>query len=653
MPDLKWYIRRARAMSGEEIAHRFRMELHKSNWRKLINENKLNEPVTIHWQALPKETAIQVDEALKTSEEAARLLEEAQAYLEHRWFYGGISNIREEVIDWHRDPASAIIAPRIFGFDINHRDETLVGNIKFTWEKSRHHHLTVLAAAYALTQDERYSAEIAHQILEWVDQNPYMVGVNWTHPLEQAIRLIAWIWCERLLRSSEHYERVFGQSSPIWLSIHQHQRFIEQTYSRGSSANNHLIGEMAGLFIAATVWPIFDDSKRWQELSHRILEREIINQTFASGINREMAFSYHIFALEFFLLAYAEAQQTGFRFSDQYTTLLKKTIEVMPLLTDYDQNLPRYGDGDEGMALQLQSRQERRDSWLLRAGKSLLGAQVDVSAHYGILAAALLGLDQTGADSKNILPDGSTAFEDAGVYLLTSKRNTPQEVFILADAGPHGYLSITAHAHADALSFTLSAGGKPILIDPGTYAYHTDHQWRSYFRGTRAHNTLMIDGLDQSTQQGAFLWTQKAETRVLHWKASPEGGELLAAHDGYQRFGVTHQRRLQLQGNHVTVEDALQGEGTHDVLICYHTAPECHVEQLDATTVSIMRDHIKVHLKLPEKSSVELIRGGGPDSGGWYSPEFGVKQETTSIFARISVSLSISLRTELEINYES
>ena len=57
------------------------------------------------------------------------------------------------------------------------------------------------------------------------------------------------------------------------------------------------------------------------------------------------------------------------------------------------------------------------------------------------------------------------------------------------------------HGHADALSITLSVGGKETLVDPGTYRYNGEPEFRKYFKGTRAHNTVTIDGLDQAVQE--------------------------------------------------------------------------------------------------------------------------------------------------------
>lgn len=643
MPDFNWYVRRLRAMSPEEIIHRTRMEVRKATWRRQIDGKSSSKPIKINWAKLDR-TPLNLS-LPKESDEARRLIEEADAYMNHEWFYGGMSGIKEETINWHGDPDSGIVAPMKFGFDINHRDETLVGNIKFTWEKSRHHHLNVLAIAYALTDDEKYSAEVADQILSWIEQNPYLVGVNWTHPLEQGIRLLAWLWCERLLRTSEHYERAFGENSPIWESIYQHQEFIEKTYSRGSSANNHLIGEMAGLFVAAVAYPIFDESAKWEALSRKVLEEEMVKQTFPSGVNRELAFSYHIFALEFFLLAMIEAENANRQFSPNFRAIITKYFNVMPHLTDYGRNLPQFGDGDEGMGIQLQGREERRDSWLYRIGRALVNADVPVPEE-GELASSILGFPDI--PEHNWQPaTQSLAYEDAGVYMLTSARGTDKEVFVMADAGPHGYLSITAHAHADALAFAMSVGGKKIFVDTGTFAYHTDEYWRKYFRGTSAHNTLMVDNLDQSTQQGSFLWTQKANTSVQQWQPDANGGELIASHDGYERIGIKHQRRLALDNNKLTIVDHVDGADAHDIALHFHLAPECDITQVSETEVEINQANIRIRMALPANTALKIVKGG--DSAGWYSPEFGVKQETHTIIATITHHLPLSLTTEVEI----
>src|SRR6185369_291003 len=162
----------------------------------------------------------------------------------------------------------------------------------------------------------------------------------------------------------------------------------------------------------------------------------------------------------------------------------------------------------------------------------LLGPQA--AAQFAALDSARTGLPQ-----RQQFPDG-------GYYVLGCELDSAREIRIVADAGPLGYLSIAAHGHADALSFTLSAGGRELLIDPGTFAYHTHQRWRDYFRGTIAHNTVRVDRQDQSLNAGNFLWLAHARARLVSFEVTPDEELWSAEHDGYARLQdpVLHRREL-------------------------------------------------------------------------------------------------------------
>lgn len=573
-----------------------------------------------------------------------RLLEEADSYLDHRWFFFGLDGVQEAEIDWQRDPASGKATLLKFSPRIDFRDPLAVGSIKNIWEKNRHHHLTILAEAYALTGAERYALEATDQILQWINDNPFLIGANWISPMECGIRLISWVWCERLLRTSSNYESVFGPEGPFWRSVYQHQAFIDHAFARGSSANNHVIGEMAGQFIVSAAWPFFPKSQAWRDRAAAILEEEIVKQTFPSGLNREQAFGYHLFVAEFFMIALYEAKQVGHEFSDQYKQLLRRMIEIVPHLTDVGGNLPRYGDGDDGMAVQLQALRDRRDTWLFDFGRLLLDADVP-SVGEPSLSARIAGYERIPA--KEILPPtGNKSFEDAGLYVFASERGTPKEIFVLFDAGPQGYLSQAAHGHADALSFTLSVGGNPVLVDPGTYCYHAESDWRAYFRGTHAHNTVMVDGQDQAVSSGVFLWSKKADAKVV--SRDLEQSTIIAEHDGYRhhRIGVIHQRKIVLQDNILTLTDELRGIGEHQLEWRFHFASDCEAV-LSGGVCDVVWPGGKTRLRLDP--TIDWTLAKGCVESGWLSPSFGVRKETFTLCGRLKKALPVSVMAAFEI----
>jgi len=583
------------------------------------------------------------------------LVREAEAYLDHLWLFFGLS-VQEKEIDWHRDPVSGLAPPRtVRGKDIDYRDPGRIGDVKRIWEKNRHHHLTVMALVYWLTGDERFSKETVTQLSSWLDQNPYPYGINWNQALEAGIRLIAWVWIERLLRGSVHHQVFFG-SHRFWEAVYRHQQFIEKERSFGSSANNHLIGEMAGLLVAATAWSHLPAAGRWRRIAQQALEEEILRQTFPSGLSREQAFEYHLFVTELLLLSLLEGDRRGEPFSETYRHRLRRMIEVIPQLLDVGGNLPRYGDGDGGKALQLQPMASPRLNWLLQVGRTRLQARVPSALlpgayDQGKLACWLLTGETrslAGEASEEVPIPGSVAFADAGIYVLAARRGTPDEIFVLADAGELGYLSTAAHGHADALSFTFSVGGVPIIVDPGTYTYYDpDPFWRAYFRGTAAHNTVVVDGKDQSQAAGPFLWTRKARAWVEEWENGEEGAHLLAAHDGYSPLGVIHRRELTLSGRSLLIVDRLEGSGSHEIALRFHLAPGAALRYLGDQTWEITRFKRRVLLRLPASLQVQVFYG--QREGGWFSPSFGEKEPSYTVEGRATLQLPVKMESTLEV----
>ncbi len=639
---LQWYWYRLQAMSPEEIAVRLKFSFNKKYWRNRSSWQAPQPKLQQHdwWQlcALPKEITL----------ENESLLQEAEDYLAGKYKLLNCT-FTESPLDWHLDPQSGKQPPLEFGLDLNYRDFEVAGNVKNIWEKNRHHHLSVIASAYALTKEEKYAAHLAEQLQSWLAQNPFPLGVNWTSSLELGIRLISWVWIERLLRGSKQHSQLFGDGGIMWSAIYWHQWLITQHYSHGSSANNHLIGEMAGLFIAASHWAVFPESKQWQSLAQNILEQEVSGQTFPSGLNREQAFSYHIFALEFFLLAGWEGDKYQSPYSDNYKNWVRRMLEVIPILVDVGGNLPRYGDGDEGMALQIRPLKSSRLDWLYRLGRQWLGAQVPLpEGDSGLLAASLINLNLADSVGEISPPPNSIALKDAGLYVLSQKRGQPQEIFCLADAGSLGFLGIAAHGHADALSFTLSMGGVPIIIDPGTYVYHADAHWRSYFRGTKAHNTVTVDNLDQSEPGGTFLWKQKAETKVLAWEHTSNETFLNAEHNGYLRLseGVIHRRNLSLNHNRLEVVDYLEGSGVHNLEWRLHFAPHCEVS-LQSDYCVVKWNYGVLFIYLDQKMKWSLLEQ--TTTGGWFSAGFNLKEPTITLVGAVQMNGNLTLNNSLDL----
>jgi hypothetical protein len=239
-------------------------------------------------------------------------------------------------------------------------------------------------------------------------------------------------------------------------------------------------------------------------------------------------------------------------------------------------------------------------------------------------------------------------FSEGGYYVLGRSLGTGQEVRLIADAGPLGYLSIAAHGHADALSFVLSVAGREIIVDPGTYSYHTEPLWRAYFRGSGAHNTVRVDGQDQSIQGGNFMWLRHARARCLEF--DPSAGRFSAEHDGYTRLAdpVVHRRDITVGGTMTEVMDRLACNGYHVVERCWHFSEQCDVSLTGSTVVA---EHGPVRVTLRPMEAVREIRqlcGSEDPPGGWVSRRFDAKVAANSVYFVSDISGTVDLKTCIE-----
>jgi hypothetical protein len=563
---------------------------------------------------------------------AKRLVAEADLLMAGHATYFGVD--RDDLVDpdWFHDPKTGRRAPQGYAFDVPYRDEDAVGDVKQIWELSRHHHLTVLAAAFAVTGDERYAERVAGHLRSWWAANPPLRGVHWTSGIELGIRLLSWVWVRRLLDGWPGAAALFEGNPVAHRQIWHHQRWLAAFPSRGSSANNHVVAETAGQFAAACAFDWFPASARWRTTALRSLERQLRANTFPSGLNRELASEYHGLVLELGLAAVAEADAAGVPVPATVRLVLLRMTDALAAVVDDRLRPPRQGDADDGHGLVVDGAGTDRWGSLLATGEAVFGRLPWWPAVTGTdvrtpLLAALVERTEPSARRPAKRP---AHFADAGMTILRG----PGGIWCRCDGGPHGFLSIAAHAHADALSVEVRHDGVDVLADPGTYCYHGEPEWRQYFRSTLGHNTLQLDGGDQSVSGGPFLWTRHAETRVL--TVDSPGGEVTrwsAEHEGYE--GSVHRRRVELSpgSGELRVADEVRGP-RRAVRLAFHLGPAVTAElagnRARLTWTRDGEDRTAV-LDLPRQLAWEAHRGESDPPLGWYSAGFGRKEPATTL----------------------
>ena len=431
-----------------------------------------------------------------------------------------------------------------------------------------------------MTGDRRYAERAGSHLQSWWQENPFLSGIHWTSGIELGIRLISWVWTRRLLDGWDDVQGLFDQNELAHKQIWWHQTYLSGFRSRGSSANNHVVAEAAGQLVAALAFPWFEESTAWADESASLLQQELANNTFPSGVNRELAFDYHGLVAELGLIAGVEADHAGRPLPDATWRSLGRMLDVAAACLDCGLRAPRQGDSDEGRALVIASPESNRWEALLALGQALFGApEWWPPAQPGVASTLLAALAR-----RRPLPDRPARrpwhFDDAGITIFRSEPADGPEIWCRCDSGPHGFLSIAAHAHADALSVEVRHDGTDILTDPGTYCYSSDPPFRRYFRSTIGHNTLEVLGRDQSVSGGPTMWIRHAESRLTSLDSSPDGdeGRWVAEHYGYRTLDppVTHRRTVEFRGEQRLIEitDEIDSAGRPPVRLAFHLGPD-------------------------------------------------------------------------------
>jgi hypothetical protein len=234
-------------------------------------------------------------------------------------------------------------------------------------------------------------------------------------------------------------------------------------------------------------------------------------------------------------------------------------------------------------------------------------------------------------------PKKSAIFSQGGYCVMRSSQCN-----FVFDCGPLGYLSTAAHGHADALSFSMSLEGSPIFIDPGTYAYQEGDDWRTYFRSTAAHNTIEIDGQDQSEMLGTFLWGRKARSKILHWSTNPDYDIAIAEHDGFKHSGVIHRRTIIFsKKDFIIIVDDLLGKGEHKCSQFWHFPVECKLDLMNEKIRAKVNDRnvYLLPIEIDENTERLLYKGNYSPVQGWVSPRYGEIQEANVINYRAKTLL--------------
>ncbi len=424
--------------------------------------------------------------------------------------------------------------------------------------------------------------DAAERIALWLDENPPLSAPGWAAG-PTSVRVREWI--EWLLVHPDAPEPLRAR---MVASLAHQVRTLEDT------VQHHLLGHHVLQNATTLCWAGMTlqgpSAGRWMARGRRLLRRQLGEQLLADGTHDERSPMYQALVAEA-LLRLAEVAGPS-RAGESVRSMARAAGEVLVAslraLTHPDGQIALFNDA---------------------AFREAPSAGV---------------MERRFAIAEGDVPeDDAWALPAAGYYGV--RRG---ELYVAFDAGPIGPDHQPGHGHADALSFELTHDGRRLFTDTGVITYEPGAT-RAWDRGTAAHNTVQVDGLDQSELWGAFGCGRRihdvrgAARRVddrVHF-----GGSYLGVAGGSHR--LKHRRECAVRGDRLAFSDQLEAAGDHEAVLRLHVGPGLDVE----------RSHEGPRL-LDSHRPLALVQSPGLE---WsveespYHPEFGVEVARPCLVGRL------------------
>ncbi|MEK7762563.1 MAG: alginate lyase family protein [Nitrospirota bacterium] len=467
-------------------------------------------------------------------------------------------------------------------------------------------------------QDSQRSIENkAHLISDWIEHNLQGTVDAW-EPYTASLRIVNWVKFFLSLSADSLKKHTGGEEGtkgelhagpkPEWLkSLYSQALWLEQNIEYHILANHYLKNGVA-LFFAGAYFS-GPDADRWLKKGITILREELAEQFLSDGGHFERSPMYHSICVTDYLdvLNLARNSQRVLAPEDQarFTRRITTSLDFLKDICLPDKQIPLFNDSAFGIA--------PTPDQIFEYAKQTIEYQP---------AATSSGL--------------TTSEHSASGYFVC--RNGDDAIII--DCGSIGPDYQPGHAHCDTLSFELAIDGRRVIVDSGVYDYEPSPE-RAYARSTKAHNTVVVDGEEQSEIWGVFRVARRARPLEARIEQRPDGSVwFTGAHNGYTslRGRPIHKRTMAYDGKETwIIEDRLEGNGTHRMESYLHTHPDYHVVK-NGTSFHITETNGKTIaiIEPVETSQVRIERGS-------YFPEFGRKYENDVIAFTCSGTIPLTL----------
>lgn len=441
-------------------------------------------------------------------------------------------------------------------------------SLQHLWRFNLHYFEYLYKISYEYLKDNKknkYYNKYKELISSWILNNPFAEGDGW-HPYTISLRITNWISTYEIFSDKIEKDKKFEKM--INDSLYMQYKFLQENLEK-DILGNHYLENIKALILGS----IFFKERNIKEKFINKLEKELKEQILYDGMHFELSPMYHKVILELIIKLAIWLK------NDLVAYNLYHYIQIMVnVMYSFEKDFgktPSFNDSTDGVSKTFTS--------ILKVAR----------------------------DEFNIRPEFIGKLEKSGYYILDKDKYK-----LIFDVGEISPKYLPGHGHCDALSYELSMDNNPILVNSGTYLYEPG-KWRDYFRKTKSHNTVTINGKDQSQYWSSFRVAKRIKNVKRKSFRYKEINFVAGSYDSYS--GDNHKRFIgELDKNTLLVLDKISDGNKKDAKSYIHMVPECEIE-IDKK-IKIQNKERKIYITPFLNEEVKL-------KNGWYSKKFNFKEK--------------------------
>ncbi len=582
----------ARRTHAALVAYYWRYKVRSSaarhTWQTIARRHKAAHNFAQYWVHAPKEFSklpVWLDMSTLTGQELQKL---AYEYSQ-----------RAVPADWHNDGSLSQLFYKDIAITVG-KDETLSKDIKVSWELSRFQYLFILGKADRACALDRYGVLFKEHVLDWIEKNPYLHGVNWLCPMEVSIRAINWVWAIHFFDASSALDTDTWQR--IVCSLYDHLIYLENNWEVfDGRTSNHYLSDLVGyLYICWLFKPLRGFQRKIDTIVAELCY-ELDKQLLDDGTHYEGSTAYHRLVTELRAHAIFICNELGMPLPNKYTVRYRDMLDFLNWCTPENGQLILIGDNDSGSII-----------------------RTIASSTYVKIPPKL----------DSIWEQPYTTFPDFGLSVIkTATWHVSLRHHAYKNYQPSG------HFHNDMHSITVALRGIPVIIDPGTYVYTASEIWRNRFRSITAHNACYVGEQELVPFDDRLFDLEIPQSSdIPRFSKRLSTISVTACHDLYARYGLKSVRMLEFyhSNNSLTITDFWKEEDTlklshyrTDLTSCWNftLGPDIIPEQQSETTWLLRyKNNPLALLTAPDNNFVVCM--------GWFAPRYGTLEPCMRLYGR-------------------